>query len=67
MAKKEITYNDAVIEIDEILNQIENDDLNIDDLSEKVKRVSFLLKTCKNKLVKTETEIQKVLDDIDLD
>jgi exodeoxyribonuclease VII small subunit len=67
MAKKEITYNDAVIEIDEILNQIENDDLNIDDLSEKVKRVSFLLKTCKKKLVKTETEIQKVLDDIDLD
>lgn len=67
MAKKEITYNDAIIEIDEILNQIENDDLNIDDLSEKVKRVSFLLKTCKKKLVKTETEIQKVLDDIELD
>jgi exodeoxyribonuclease VII small subunit len=67
MAKKEITYNDAIIEIDEILNQIENDDLNIDDLSEKVKQVSFLLKTCKKKLVKTETEIQKVLDDIELD
>jgi len=67
MAKSEIRYNDAILEIDEILDQIENDNLNIDDLSDKVKRVSFLLKTCKKKLVKTEAEIQKVIDDIDLD
>lgn len=67
MAKKEISYNDAVTEIDEILVQIESEDLNIDELSEKVKRVSFLIKTCKNKLHNTETEIQKILDDIDID
>ncbi len=65
MAKKDISYNDAVAEIEEILHQIENEELDIDILSEKVKRVSILLKLCKNKLHQTEDEVQKILDDID--
>ncbi len=65
MAKKDISYNDAVEEIEEILHQIENEELDIDILSEKVKRVSTLLKLCKKKLQQTENEVQKILDDID--
>ena len=65
MAKKEISYNEAVAEIEEILHQIENEELDIDILSEKVKRVSILLKLCKKKLHQTEEEVQKILDDID--
>ncbi len=65
MAKKEISYNEAVAEIEEILHQIENEELDIDILSEKVKRVSTLLKLCKKKLHQTEKEVQKILDDID--
>ena len=65
MAKKDISYNDAVKEIEEILHQIENEELDIDILSEKVKRVSTLLKLCKKKLQQTENEVQKILDDID--
>jgi len=67
MAKKEITYNEAIIEIEEILHQLEDEQLNIDELSDKVKRASFLIKLCKKKLNKTEGEIQNVLDDIDLE
>ena len=59
MAKKEITYNEAVSEIEEILYQIESEELDIDILSEKVKRVSSLIKICKKKLHQTETEVQK--------
>ncbi len=65
MAKKDISYNDAVEEIEEILHQIENEELDIDILSEKVKRVSTLLKLCKKKLHQTENEVQKILEDID--
>ncbi len=65
MAKKEITYNEAVSEIEEILYQIESEELDIDILSEKVKRVSSLIKICKKKLHQTETEVQKILDEID--
>ncbi len=65
MAKKEISYNDALAEIEDILHQIENEELNIDDLSDKVKQVSTLLKLCKKKLHQTENEVQKILDNIE--
>jgi len=65
MTKKKLTYNDAVSEIEEILQQIENEELDVDDLSVKVKRVSALIKTCKDKLHKTEEEVEKILKDID--
>jgi exodeoxyribonuclease VII small subunit len=65
MAKMDISYNDAVEEIEEILHQIENEELDIDILSDKVKRVSTLLKLCKKKLHQTEVEVQKILEDID--
>jgi len=62
MAKKTISYNDAISEIETILNEIENNDVEIDQLSEKVKRVSFLLETCKSKLLKTEEQIEKIFE-----
>lgn len=65
MAKKEISYNDAVKEIEEILHQIENEELDVDILSEKVKTVSNLIKLCKKRLHQTETEVQKILDEMD--
>ena len=65
MAKKEIKYSEALNEIEEIIQLIENEELDIDDLSEKVKRVTSLIKICKKKLHQTETDIQKILDDIE--
>lgn len=64
MTKKKLTYNDAVAEVEEILQQIENEELDVDDLSSKVKRVSTLIKSCKDKLHKTEEEVAKILDNI---
>lgn len=64
MAKKDISYNEAVGEIEEILRQLENEELDIDILSEKVKKVSSLLKLCKKKLHQTEEEVQKILDNM---
>ena len=64
MAKKDISYNEAVGEIEEILQQLENEELDIDNLSEKVKKVSSLLKLCKKKLHQTEDDVQKILDNM---
>ncbi len=65
MAKKTITYEEAVEEIESILSKLENDELNVDELGEKVKRVSFLINHCKRKLRSTEQEVEKILKDID--
>ncbi|MDP4206745.1 MAG: exodeoxyribonuclease VII small subunit [Bacteroidota bacterium] len=64
MAKK-IAYKEAVAEIEEILEKIENEELDVDDLSEKVKRVSSLLKICRDKLFQTEQEVEKILGEMD--
>ena len=65
MTKKKISYNEAIAEIEEILQKIENEELDVDDLSEKVKRVSALIKICKEKLYKTEEEVEKILKEIE--
>ena len=59
MATKKISYKEAITEIEDILEKIENDELDVDELSEKVKQVSSLIKICKEKLQKTEEEVEK--------
>ena len=67
MTKKNFSYNEAIQEIEEILFEVENKDVDIDDLSDKVKRVSFLINACKNKLLKTEEQIDKILENTNND
>lgn len=62
---KDPSYNEAITEIEEILQKIETGELDVDDLTDKVKRVAFLLETCKKKLKTTESEIQKVIDGLE--
>lgn len=63
--KKKPGYSDAIAEIEEILEQMENDEMDVDDLSEKVKRVSFLIRSCREKLLQTEEEVEKILKEMD--
>lgn len=64
MEKKKQTYKDAVAEIEEILEQLENEELDVDELASKVKRVSQLLRFCKEKLSGTEKEIQNIIQEM---
>jgi exodeoxyribonuclease VII small subunit len=63
--KKGLTYKEAIGEIEEILRQIENDEPDVDQLSEKVKRLSALVVWCRDKLHNTEEEIEKILKEIE--
>ncbi len=61
MAKDKINYAGAVEEIETILEKIEGGDLGVDELAEKVGRVTELLKSCRDMLYKTEGQIDKIL------
>jgi exodeoxyribonuclease VII small subunit len=61
MTKEKISYIDAVAEIESILEKIEEGSLDVDALTEKVSRVSELLKICRDRLHKTEVQIDKIL------
>ncbi len=66
MAKKEkFSYQDAITEIESILEKMENKELDVDVLSFQIKRVSQLIKLCREKLHKTEQEVEKILDEMD--
>ena len=54
-------YEEAVAELEQIVNRMENNELDIDSMSEQLKRAQQLIKLCKDKLTKTDEEIQKLL------
>lgn len=65
MTKKKLGYTDAITEIEQIVAELENGELDVDNLSAKVKRASELIKLCKTKLRSTEEEIEDVLKDLE--
>lgn len=65
MAKKNLSYAEAIAEIEEIVEKIENNELDVDDLAENVKRVAELIKFCKAKLKATEDEVEKIIKDFE--
>ncbi len=65
MTKKNQTYASALAEIEEIVRNIEEEKYAIDELAEKVKRVSELIAYCKEKLYETEKEVQAILKNND--
>ena len=58
-----ISYATALEELEKILADMESNELDLDTLSEKVKRAAFLTKLCKTKLRSTTEEIDKILED----
>jgi exodeoxyribonuclease VII small subunit len=63
MTKEKISYSEAIAEIELILEKIEGGKLDVDELTEKVNRVTNLLKICRDKLHHTETQINKILEE----
>ena len=61
MTKEKPSYSEAIAEIEEILVRIEQGDLDVDELTKNVQRVTNLLNLCRKKLRKTEEEINKIL------
>ncbi len=60
--KKNIKYEEAVRELENIVAQMENGQLDIDTLSAQLARAQELVEVCKSKLLKTDNEIKKLLD-----
>ena len=56
-----LTYETAYKELSEIAREIENESVSVDVLADKVKRASELIEFCQNKLRATETEVNKII------
>lgn len=62
--RKNLKYADAIRELEEIVNEIEEGSVTVDILSEKVKRATELIRICKAKLTSTEDEVKKILEEL---
>ncbi len=61
MTEKTLTYESAYKELAEIAGEIENETVSVDVLAEKVKRASVLISFCQSKLKSTESEVNKII------
>ena len=57
---KEIKYEEAFTQLQNIVRKMENDEYSIDEIAVQLKEAQRLIKFCKDKLTKTEAEIQKI-------
>ncbi len=63
--KNQLSYKQALEELENIVAEIENGEIDVDLLAEKVKRATFLSQICKSKLKKTQEEMEKLLNEIE--
>lgn len=63
MAKETLKYEEAMTRLENIVADMENGNLDIDSLCEKVKTAQKLINMCRDKLTRTDEEIRKILTD----
>ena len=61
---EKVNYTAAVEELQKIVSEIEQGEISVDELSEKVKRAAQLIKICKLKLTTTEEDVNKILKEL---
>ncbi len=66
MTKQKLTYTEAVAELEQILAELENNsEVNMDVISEKVKKAAALMELCKKQLHELDEELEKMLEQLD--
>ena len=65
MPEKKESYTAAITKLRQIIEDIERGELDVDVLSAKVKEAGRLISLCKEKLLKADEEVKKILDKLD--
>ena len=60
---KEINYEEAVRQLENIVQRMENEELDIDELTTELKNAQKLNKLCKARLTKVDADIKKILEE----
>jgi exodeoxyribonuclease VII small subunit len=58
---RQITYSQALTELERIIAEIESEETDVDTVAEKVKRAAQLITFCRSRLKETGEEVKKVL------
>ena len=62
---KNMTYREAIEELETILRALETDAVDVDDLTARVERSAELIRLCRHKLRHAEASLDRVFDSLD--
>ena len=65
MEKKELTYEQAIGRVEQIVSSLESQETSLDELAALLKEAQELLSFCKERLMKAEEDINKTLSEGD--
>lgn len=62
MSKEKVSYKEALEEIEGIVAKVENGECEVDELAEMVKKAIALIKSCQEKLRRTEDDLNETME-----
>ncbi|MFI3279488.1 MAG: exodeoxyribonuclease VII small subunit [Rikenellaceae bacterium] len=62
MAKKTLSYDEAIAQIEVIMAKFRSGEMSVDELAAEVKRATELIGYCKERLLKAEADLKKVME-----
>jgi exodeoxyribonuclease VII small subunit len=63
----DLPYNDAVAELEAILEELEHDNLDVDVLAERVRRAAELIRVCRARITGARLEIERIVVELEPD
>jgi exodeoxyribonuclease VII small subunit len=58
-------YAEAMAELEDILGALEGDQLDVDVLAERVRRASELIKTCRARISRAQSDVDRIVSDLE--
>ena len=63
MDNKELTYSEAIAEIEQIISRLRSEQTGVDTLASELKRATELVERCKAQLRDVETTVKKQMEE----
>ena len=63
MENKELTYSEAIAEIEQIISRLRSEQTGVDTLASELKRATELIERCKAQLRDVETTVKKQMEE----
>jgi exodeoxyribonuclease VII small subunit len=58
-------YAEAMAELEDILGELEGDHLDVDVLAERVRRASELIKACRARISRAQSDVDRIVSDLE--
>ena len=62
---EQVSYADAMAELESILAELERDDVDIDHLTERVARAAQLIEVCRTRIESVRLDVTRLVEDLE--